>query len=428
MTMMANVVVSELAPLSVSADVVVRTFQLHLNNVTIELCSLGATITKILLPNYKHPDRQRDDVVLSYASPKTQFDDRNSVYFGAIVGRVANRIKNGSFQLYQTEVMSDSDEPRMKLETYQLETNNGPNHLHGGFDGFGTRNWDSAIINDSQGQVQFTLTSHDEDQGYPAGIEVTATYSLKQSNDSQEGVKLHLSMSAKLLPGETKATPISLAQHSYFNLASHSSRERILNHVLTMPNCRSFTPVDGTSIPTREVRTVADSSMDFTTGQIMSDALVRNGEENGLDPMVARDNIQVLNKQSINNSPIYGFDHNYAIHQEHTNEEAGLFLAAILEHHPSGRSLRVRTTAPGVQLYTANYLDGMNPSISKDECSYDRWQGVCLETQTYPDCIILENEHDNSSGFEAGKCFVLRPGGDDYSHDVVFEFASISSS
>lgn len=114
--------ISELAPVSVSADVTVRIFRLQLNNVTVELSSLGATITKILLPNYKHPERPRDDVVLSYASPKEQYQDKNSVYFGAIVGRVANRIKNGKFQLRQIEETLDG--PVEKLETYQLDINN----------------------------------------------------------------------------------------------------------------------------------------------------------------------------------------------------------------------------------------------------------------------------------------------------------------
>jgi aldose 1-epimerase len=312
---------------------------------------------------------------------------------------------------------SGGHQKQLKLETYQLEINNGPNHLHGGFDGFDTRNWESAIIDDSS--VQFTLVSPDGDQGYPAGIQVTATYSLKADNpSSEEGVSLHLSMNAKLLPGETKSTPISLAQHSYFNLAAHSSREGILNHVLTMPNCYDYTPVDDTSIPTREVRSVAGTSMDFTTGKVMSDALSRYGEENGLDSKVACDQ-----HSTNNNAPIYGFDHNY-VTKEHTNK-TGLVLAGILEHHPSGRSLRVSTTAPGVQLYTANYLNGMDARICKDHYSYNRWQGICLETQTYPDCIILEDKHSKSNGFEEGKCFVLRPGGVDYSHDVYFEFRPI---
>jgi len=149
-------IASELAPVSISAsDINVRIFRLNLHNVTIELSSLGATITKILLPNYKHSNQNRDDVVLSYASPKEQFHDNNSVYFGAIVGRVANRIKNGRFQLHQTEMTADGSSVE-RLETYQLDINNSPNHLHGGFAGFSSRNWDADIVNDT---VQFTLVS-----------------------------------------------------------------------------------------------------------------------------------------------------------------------------------------------------------------------------------------------------------------------------
>lgn len=97
-------IVSELAPVSIAAQsstVTVRNFRMELNDVTVELSSLGAAVTKVLLPNYKHPNLERDDVVLSYDSPKEQFEDKNSVYFGAIVGRVANRIKNGRFHLHQ---------------------------------------------------------------------------------------------------------------------------------------------------------------------------------------------------------------------------------------------------------------------------------------------------------------------------------------
>ena len=149
-------IASELAPVSISAsDINVRIFRLNLHNVTVELSSLGATITKILLPNYKHPNQNRDDIVLSYASPEEQYRDNNSVYFGAIVGRVANRIKNGQFQLHQTEMAADGSSEE-RLETYQLDINNSPNHLHGGFDGFSSRNWDADIVNNA---VQFTLVS-----------------------------------------------------------------------------------------------------------------------------------------------------------------------------------------------------------------------------------------------------------------------------
>ncbi|KAL3786405.1 hypothetical protein HJC23_002962 [Cyclotella cryptica] len=433
--------ISELPPVSISTaptDSPVRIFQLDLNNITVELSSLGASITKILLPNYNEDDIRgncdRDDVVLAYASPKEQFEDKNSVFFGAIVGRVANRIQGGTFQLHQIEQTSDG--PMERLETYQLEKNNCPNHLHGGFDGFSNRNWTAVVVDDT---VQFTLISPHGDQGYPGGVEVKAAYSLRerQHGHGSRGAQLHLSMCADLLPGETRATPISLAQHSYFNLASHSSPERILNHVLEMPNCHTFTPVDQTSIPTREVLPVGNetydvvSAMDFREGKTMADALVKYGEEIGLDPLTAKCNVnRILNDATQRFEPgnvaIYGFDHNYVINQEKLSIESGLHVAAILHHNPTGRSLCVSTTAPGVQLYSSNYLNGMDPSLCKDCCSYSRWQGLCLETQTYPDSITLERRScGGGEEFDNGKCFILRPGGETYSHKVMFEFSAM---
>jgi aldose 1-epimerase len=307
------------------------------------------------------------------------------------------------------------------LETYQLDINNSPNHLHGGYGGFSTRDWEAAIVNDT---VHFTLVSLDGDQGYPAGIEVIAIYSLKESTQGAQGAQLHLSMSAMLLPGETKATAISLAQHSYFNLASHSASERIMNHVLTMPNCHKFTPVDETSIPTREVLCVNGSAMDFRHGRIMSDALIQLGQENGfVSTRASCDNQIYNNEMNATDMPVYGFDHNYVINQEQSHA-SGLYVAAVLEHPPTGRSLIVHSTAPGVQVYSSNYLNGMNPLLCKERYGYRRWQGICLETQTYPDCIT-EDSGDNNDEFVKGRCFVLVPGGDAYYHCVVFEFTAL---
>lgn len=241
-----------------------------------------------------------------------------------------------------------------------------------------------------------------------------ATYSLTSgsTNNGGRGVQLQLAMTAKLKPGETKATPISLAQHSYFNLASHSSPERILDHVLKMPNCDSFTPVDSTSIPTGAICNVKDSAMDFRAGVIMSNALTRYGEENGMKYELSN-----------NDAQIYGFDHNYVISHE-KSDESDLRVAGVLMHPPTGRLLRVSTNAPGVQLYTSNYLNGMDPRLCKDQCSYNRWQGICLETQTYPDGIRNNAPYD--SNFRNGNCFILKPGGDTYAHHMLFEFSEIS--
>jgi len=350
------------------------------------------------------------------------------------VGRVANRIKDGKFQLQQPDLSPD------EITTYHLDRNDGDvNHLHGGYDGFCHRIWDAEM---DQNQVKFTLTSEDGDQGYPGGIKVTAAYSLVANEDDDVGAKLKLQMHGCLLEGETKATPIALAQHSYFNLASHSSSERMLKHVLHMPHCDKFTPLDNTSIPTKIVQPVKDvKAMDFCEPRTISDALVHYSEQMvGLTPETAGDNVQqIINDGKIDKTfkvpkeggaegsnldgdKPYGFDHNYVI-DRHDDDDSALRLAAVLSHPPTRRSLSIHTTAPGVQLYTSNYLAGNNPpaDLCKDNSKYPQWQGICLETQTYPDSIYSTPPQANDE-FGKGQCFILHPGGDDYLHEVHFAF------
>ena len=458
----------------------IRQFRLTLDGVTVELSSLGASVTRVLLPRDLPRGEEgeeeeeeeddddaspssaeatggRDDVVLSYASPEQQLRDRNRPFFGAIVGRVANRIGGGRFRLRQAGPGATTPP-----ETYELERNDGPNHLHGGSDGFWNRIWDASVVDGAE--VRFALVSPDGDQGYPGGVEVVASYSLvRVRGDGMAdapsvrgfiGARLRLVMRANLLPGETRATPICLAGHSYFNLAGHSSPSRILDHVLRMPNCENYTPLDGTSIPTREVRSVDrdddGGAMDFRDGRDLASALSMYATEMvGLDrtesardvsgPPHACDYLCVARVPDcggrpganlVGNAP-YGFDHNYVIRGDEGEDDEGgtMHLAAILSHPPTRRSLRVYTTAPGLQVYTSNYLDGNTPSpaLCKDGSRYRQWQGVCLETQTYPDSIFPDDEvdergDDDDDEFARGRCFVLRPGGGRYYHAVDYEF------
>ena len=271
---------------------------------TVELSSLGASITKILMPNYATNDgdggaSRNEDVVLSYESPLEQYHDQNVPYFGCIVGRVANRIRRGKFDLDQRHLGT--------TVSYQLDRNNGPHHLHGGPDGFGHRVWEAEIVEEEleEGEkegravVRFTHTSPDGDQGYPGAIRVVAEYSLVEAKTEAEGkekpcgVKLCLSMRASLLPDETHSTPISLANHCYFNLAGHAHRAGILDHVLAMPHCHGFTPVDDTLIPTMAVQSVdVDACMDFRMEKRVGDSLVQYGREKvGLSQKDATDNV-----------------------------------------------------------------------------------------------------------------------------------------
>ena len=411
-----------------------------------KVSSLGASITSILLPNYTEPSSQSfDDVVLSYKSPEEQYQHDNTQFFSAIVGRVANRIKDGRFQLRQNDELCED------VTTYNLDRNDGNvNHLHGGYVGFSHRIWDAEM---EQNQVKFTLRSEDGDQGYPGGIKVTAIYSLVANDDKfnihDVGAKLKLQMCGCLQEGETKATPIALAQHSYFNLASHSSSQRILNHVLHMPQCDMFTPLDNTSIPTKKVQSVtAVEEMDFSQPKQISDALFEYGVEMvGLTPESASGNIKQVvdhgSKETICKVPKeggavgsnldgdkpYGFDHNYVISGSYDNNDSGLYilrLAAILSHPQTRRSMSIHTTAPGVQLYTSNYLSGSNPPphLCKDNSTYSQWQGICLETQTFPDSIYPVTPRADDK-FGRGRCFILQPGGKDYFHEVHYVFGKM---
>ena len=121
----------------------------------------------------------------------------------------------------------------------------------------------------------------------------------------------------------------------------------------------------------------------------------------------------------------YGFDHNYVI-DSHGDDTSALRLAAVLSHPPTRRAMKIRTSAPGVQLYTSNYLSGTDPpdELCKDNSKYSQWQGICLETQTFPDSIYSKSP-DATDEFGKGRCFILRPGGDDYVHEVHFDFGRL---
>lgn len=404
----------------------IRVFTLTLNGVIVELSSLGASITKLLLP--QDNGSGHDDVVLGYQSPKEMYESRNPPYFCSIVGRVANRIAKGKFTLDDT--------------TYELTVNNGPNHLHGGEKGFDKCIWDAHIVDvsDRNGAVKgvkFDLLSPHGDQGYPGTVSVSATYALVSNEDTPNSATLRLQMKAELK--DDKPTPINLAQHTYFNLASHNHPEGILDHKLTL-NCESYTPTDTTTIPTREVVNVQDDyTMNLMGGRLMRDALETFGVEKAkVDESAAKKHVTELSRRvpeiakSSGESPTphepYGFDHNYVVPGPGVDDQSRLSLVGTLEHEESKRRLKVYTNAPGVQVYTANYLDGTSPKpqICKEGASYGQWQAVCLETQCFPGSILSTKEECGFPEFAKGKCHILRPGGPNYEQTVEYSFESLA--
>lgn len=296
---------------------------------TVKFLSLGGYITEIDVPD-RHG--RSDDVVLSHSS--LQGYDSNVGYFGAIVGRYANRIAKGTFTLNGT--------------TYHLPLNNGPNSLHGGTEGFNTQIWQVTprSVPDG-GSAVLSYTSPDGQDGYPGTLNVQVTYTLDQSN------ALRIDYQATT----DKPTVINLTNHSYFNLDGNGSGSAL--HQLLQINADSYTPTDATQIPTGEIAPVAGTPMDFRT----------------LHPIDAQ--IRAPFEQII---LAHGYDHNWVLNKTQPGE---LSFAAKAYSPKTGRILEVYTTEPGIQIYTSNYLQGN--LMGSSHTLYRQGDGYTFETQHFPD-------------------------------------------
>ena len=291
------------------------------NGIIVKISNYGGIITSIRVPDRKG---KSGDIVLGYDSLNGYL--AQSPYFGAMVGRYANRIAKGTFILDGKQ--------------YKLAVNNGNNSLHGGIKGFDKVVWDAAEVSDSN-EVSLVLTylSKDGEEGYPGNLSVKVTYTLANSNEFKT-----------LIEATTdKPTPVNLCNHSYFNL--NECDTNILGHQLTIQADR-YTVVNDELIPTGELRPVANSPMDFLT------------------PFHIGDRINLVKG---------GYDHNY-VFQGKSKE---LTFAARLFDPGSGRFLEVFTTQPGIQFYSGNFLDGT--ITGKNGRIYQKHWGLCLETQHFPD-------------------------------------------
>ena len=294
------------------------------------IITLGATLQALFVPD---GDGRPDDVVLGYDSAAEYLDQTE--YLGVTAGRYANRIAEGRFTL-------DGQE-------YRLDCNNGPNHLHGGSDGFGRRLWTiEAVEGGATPSVTMRLMSPDGDGGYPGALEVHATYTLSASDE----------LSIDYRATADRPTIVNITNHSYFNLGGAAVPASILNHRLTL-HAGAFTPVDDTLIPTGELRPVAGTAFDFRQAKAIG-ADIRDAEE-----------AQLRIGQ--------GYDHNFAI-----DGRAGeLRPAARLEDGASGRVMDLLVSAPGVQFYSGNVLSGaLRGKLGR---LYRQSDGLCLEPQTFPD-------------------------------------------
>lgn len=317
-----------------------------------QIATYGGLVTSLKMPDR---DGHYDDIVLGYDNLVGYLT--NSPYFGALIGRYGNRIAKGKFTLDGAE--------------YTLATNNYPNALHGGVQGFDKVVWKTEPVMSPNGpSLVMKYTSKDGEEGYPGNLDVTAVYTLTERNE------LRLDYTAKT----DKATVLNLTHHSYFNLAG---RGDILGHEVMMVS-DAFTPVDSTLIPTGEFRPVAGTPFDFN------------------EPTSIGARINDADEQITFGG---GYDHNWVI-----KKPMGILgLMARVNEPGTGRVLEVLSTEPGLQFYSGNFLDGT--LTGKGGWTYQHRNGFCMEPQHYPDS-------PNKAHFPS---VVLRPG-QVYKSTIIYRF------
>jgi aldose 1-epimerase len=283
----------------------------------------GATLTELRIPD---KSGNADSIVLGFNDFAKY--EAGHPFFGSTTGRVANRIAKGKFSV--------------DGKPYTVAVNNGPNHLHGGPNGFDKQLWNAQPIKSADGpSVKFTYLSPDGDQGFPGNLDTTVVYTL--TNDDE----LKIDYTAKT----DKPTIVNLTNHSYFNLAGEGSGT-VLDQVL-MLNADRYTEFDSTQIPTGKILPVAGTPLDFRK------------------PTPIGDHIEEAK----------GYDHNFVLN----GLAKQMKLAARVVDPKSGRTMEIHTDQPGVQLYTANGLDGSIKGLSGKP--YPKYGAFCLETQHFPDSV-----------------------------------------
>jgi len=325
------------------------------HGVEVRAMNYGGIILSMRVPDRKG---QFADIVLGHDTLEGYIP--NPPYFGAIIGRYANRIANGTFTL--------------DGKTYTLPKNDGPNTLHGGTTRtFDRVVWDAEPMKGNTGVV-FSYLSKDGEEGFPGNLKIKVTYVLTESNELMVDYEATTD----------KDTPINVTQHSYFDLAGEGTSD-ILNHEI-MINADRFTPVDKNLIPTGELRPVKDTPLDFTKPMKIGARI-----DDNYDQLVLG----------------HGYDHNFVINRK----SEGLTLAARVYEPTSGRVLEVSTTQPAIQFYTGNFLDGT--ITGKQGHVYKRRYGFCLETQHFPDS-------PNHQNFPST---ILKPG-ETFRQKTVFKFSA----
>ena len=295
----------------------------------VQVSDFGATLVNVTVLDQ---DKNPVEVVLGYEDAAGY--ENGTAAIGAIVGRNANRIGGACVTINGID--------------YKLAENDGKNNLHSGPDVYQKRMW--RVVENGDDHVTFLLHSPDGDQGYPGALVMKVTYSLDEENT--------LMIHYEAEPDQD--TIINMTNHSYFNLNGHKSGD-VLNHTLWL-NADAFTPADAASIPTGEIRSVEGTPMDFRI-----DKTIGKDIEADYEPLV-------FGK---------GYDHNWVLKNEGKFDKV-----AEVAGDESGIHMSVLTDLPGVQIYTANFLDGVK---GRDGAVYEMRDAICLETQYYPDAIHHEN-------------------------------------
>ncbi|WP_215763048.1 aldose epimerase family protein [Acetobacter sp. P1H12_c] len=329
---------------------------------SVQFLSYGGIITTISTPD---KTGKFANIVLGFPTLEgyTRDSAAGGLYFGALVGRYANRIANATFDLDGS--------------TYHLAATEPPNTLHGGRNGFDKKIWSVKKIPDLTDATgaELTLVSPDGDEGFPGTLTVHVSYILDNTNR----------LSIRYRASTDRPTVLNLTNHSYFNLGGEGSGT-VENHVLTL-NADHYTPTDAASIPTGDIAKVENTPLDFRTPHRIGERL--------------RSTFSQMRQAR-------GYDQNWVLNAP-TGTAPG--LAATLTDPASGRSLSVSTTQPGLQVYTGNSLDGRYAGPSGQ--TYRQTDGIALESQFFPD----SPHHPNFPST------VLRPG-EDFDQTTIFEFGA----
>jgi aldose 1-epimerase len=306
------------------------------NGISATIINYGAIIESIMVPDR---DGQSADILLGFDNLE-DWRTRNVPYFGAVIGRCANRIGGGRFAIAGKQ--------------YQLAINNGPNCLHGGVIGFDKKVWSVAdSVDGAEPSVTLSLHSPDGDENFPGNLDCSVKYSLGADNG--------LRIDYKAVTDQP--TIVNLTNHAYFNLGGHDAGH-IGGHTIQVAADR-YTPNDENHLPLGTIESLDGKDFDFRSETSLGECLRKIG----------------------------ALDHNYLLADDHRASD----VIAVVSHPESGRRMEVCTSEPGMQLYSADYLDGI---VGKGGTVYDNQSAICLEAQRCPDAI----NHDNFPNV------ILRPG------------------